>query len=90
MVGYVLGLGDRHPSNLMLGRISGKIMHIDFGDCFEVAMTREKFPEKIPFRLTRMLINAMEVKPITLLLNMPFFDFLIFSNTTLDDDTPGG
>jgi len=61
MVGYVLGLGDRHPSNLMLDRLSGKIMHIDFGDCFEVAMTREKFPEKIPFRLTRMLINAMEV-----------------------------
>jgi FKBP12-rapamycin complex-associated protein len=61
MVGYVLGLGDRHPSNLMLDRMSGKIMHIDFGDCFEVAMTREKFPEKIPFRLTRMLINAMEV-----------------------------
>jgi len=51
----------RHPSNLMLDRLSGKILHIDFGDCFEVAMTREKFPEKIPFRLTRMLINAMEV-----------------------------
>merc|ERR1712025_376996 len=61
MVGYVLGLGDRHPSNLLLDRMSGKIPHIDFGDCFEVAMTREKFPEKIPFRLTRMLINAMEV-----------------------------
>ncbi|XP_035228341.1 serine/threonine-protein kinase mTOR-like [Stegodyphus dumicola] len=61
MVGYVLGLGDRHPSNLMLDRLSGKILHIDFGDCFEVAMTREKFPEKIPFRLTRMLIHAMEV-----------------------------
>lgn len=61
MVGYVLGLGDRHPSNLMLDRLSGRILHIDFGDCFEVAMTREKYPEKIPFRLTRMLINAMEV-----------------------------
>ncbi|XP_066915687.1 serine/threonine-protein kinase mTOR-like [Clytia hemisphaerica] len=61
MVGYVLGLGDRHPSNLMLDRMSGKILHIDFGDCFEVAMTREKFPEKVPFRLTRMLTNAMEV-----------------------------
>lgn len=61
MVGYVLGLGDRHPSNLMLDRLSGKIVHIDFGDCFEIAMTREKFPEKIPFRLTRMLIHAMEV-----------------------------
>lgn len=35
-------------------------MHIDFGDCFEVAMKREKFPEKVPFRLTRMLVNAME------------------------------
>ncbi len=61
MVGYILGLGDRHPSNLMLERNTGKVIHIDFGDCFEVAMHREKFPEKIPFRLTRMLINAMEV-----------------------------
>ena len=36
MVGYILGLGDRHPSNLMLDRHTGKITHIDFGDCFEV------------------------------------------------------
>ncbi|KAI9091315.1 armadillo-type protein [Phlyctochytrium arcticum] len=64
MVGYILGLGDRHPSNLMLDRFTGKVIHIDFGDCFEVAMHREKFPEKIPFRLTRMLINAMEVSGI--------------------------
>ncbi|CCD61569.1 Target of rapamycin homolog [Caenorhabditis elegans] len=61
MVGYILGLGDRHPSNLMLDRLTGKVVHIDFGDCFEVAMLREKFPERVPFRLTRMLINAMEV-----------------------------
>jgi hypothetical protein len=25
MVGYILGLGDRHPSNLMLDRLSGRI-----------------------------------------------------------------
>ena len=61
MVGYILGLGDRHPSNLMLDQFTGKILHIDFGDCFEVAMTRDKFPEKIPFRLTRMLTHALEV-----------------------------
>jgi serine/threonine-protein kinase mTOR len=61
MVGYILGLGDRHPSNIMLNRNSGKIVHIDFGDCFEVAVLREKFPEKIPFRLTRMLQKAMGV-----------------------------
>ncbi len=64
MVGYILGLGDRHPSNLMLDQHTGKITHIDFGDCFEVAMHRDKYPEKIPFRLTRMLINAMEVSGI--------------------------
>jgi serine/threonine-protein kinase mTOR len=64
MVGYVLGLGDRHPSNLMLNRYTGKVSHIDFGDCFEVAQQREKYPEKVPFRLTRMLVMAMEVSGI--------------------------
>eukprot|EP00979_Chaetoceros_neogracilis_P015731 scaffold6454_cov267-Chaetoceros_neogracile.AAC.7 len=64
MVGYILGLGDRHPSNLMLDQISGRVLHIDFGDCFEVAINRDKFPEKVPFRLTRMLIKAMEVSGI--------------------------
>lgn len=64
MVGYILGLGDRHPSNLMLDRITGDIIHIDFGDCFEVATKREKYPERVPFRLTRMLTYAMEVSNI--------------------------
>ena len=36
MAGYILGLGDRHPSNLMLDRVSGRVVHIDFGDCFEI------------------------------------------------------
>lgn len=64
MVGYILGLGDRHPSNLMLDRVTGKIVHIDYGDCFEVAMHRDKYPERVPFRLTRMLTYAMEVSNI--------------------------
>src|SRR6266581_4782889 len=41
MVGHILGLGDRHPSNLMLDRISGRITHIDFSDCFEVQSPKE-------------------------------------------------
>ncbi|TID15752.1 hypothetical protein CANINC_004281 [Pichia inconspicua] len=64
MVGYILGLGDRHPSNLMMDRITGKVIHIDFGDCFESAIMRDKYPEKVPFRLTRMLSYAMEVSGI--------------------------
>jgi FKBP12-rapamycin complex-associated protein len=64
MTGYILGLGDRHPSKLMLDRLTGKVVHIDFGDCFEAAILREKYPEKVPFRLTRMLTYAMEVSGI--------------------------
>jgi FKBP12-rapamycin complex-associated protein len=64
MVGYILGLGDRHPSNLMMHRHSGKIVHIDFGDCFDICRQRDKYPEHIPFRLTRMLVKAMEVSGI--------------------------
>ncbi|THV05541.1 FAT-domain-containing protein [Dendrothele bispora CBS 962.96] len=64
MVGHILGLGDRHPSNILVERSTGKVINIDFGDCFEVAMMREKFPETVPFRLTRMLTHAMEVSGI--------------------------
>eukprot|EP01065_Artemidia_motanka_P026262 TRINITY_DN3118_c0_g3_i2.p1 TRINITY_DN3118_c0_g3~~TRINITY_DN3118_c0_g3_i2.p1 ORF type:complete len:3288 (+),score=1111.88 TRINITY_DN3118_c0_g3_i2:461-9865(+) len=59
MVGYILGLGDRHLNNIMLTQ-EGDVVHIDFGDCFEVALNRQRFPEQVPFRLTRLLVNAME------------------------------
>jgi len=64
MAGYILGLGDRHVTNIMIQRTSGKVVHIDFGDCFEVAMTRPAIPEKVPFRLTRMLRDAMDAAQI--------------------------
>lgn len=44
MVGYILGLGDRHPSNLMLDKFTGKVVHIDFGDCFEVLYFLSFYP----------------------------------------------
>ncbi|KIJ50878.1 hypothetical protein M422DRAFT_244825 [Sphaerobolus stellatus SS14] len=61
MMCYLLGVGDRHPGNIMLDRKSGKVVHIDFGDCFEVSFERDQYPEAVPFRLTRMLRHAMEV-----------------------------
>jgi FKBP12-rapamycin complex-associated protein len=61
MAGYLLGLGDRHMMNIMMKTKTAKLVHIDFGDCFEVAQNREAFPEKVPFRLSRQLINALEV-----------------------------
>lgn len=61
MVGHVMGLGDRHPSNILFHAYSGRVVHIDFGDCFEVAHLRKVDPENVPFRLTRMLIKVLEV-----------------------------
>ncbi|OMJ18872.1 Phosphatidylinositol 3-kinase tor2 [Smittium culicis] len=75
-VGYIIGLGDRHPSNFMIHNITGKVVHIDFGDCFESTMNRELHPEHVPFRLTRILINAMEINSIQ-------GSFKIASETTL-------
>jgi phosphatidylinositol kinase/protein kinase (PI-3 family) len=64
MAGYIIGLGDRHPSNLMIQRQTGHVIHIDFGDSFEVALNRDRMPEKVPFRLTRMIVNALGVSGI--------------------------
>lgn len=61
MVGHVMGLGDRHPSNILFHAYSGRVVHIDFGDCFEVAHLRKVDPENVPFRLTRMIIKVLEV-----------------------------
>lgn len=31
IISYVLGLGDRHPDNIMVNKDNGKLFHIDFG-----------------------------------------------------------
>ncbi|OHT01010.1 hypothetical protein TRFO_07676 [Tritrichomonas foetus] len=60
MVGYIIGLGDRHPSNILLQKNTGRVIHIDFGETFESTIIRKNFPEKVPFRLTRILVNTLE------------------------------
>lgn len=60
IAGYLIGLGDRHPNNILLQNTNGKITHIDFEDSFETTMNRIKYPEKVPFRLTKMIVNALD------------------------------
>ncbi|KAJ5225141.1 hypothetical protein N7468_006366 [Penicillium chermesinum] len=57
MVGYVLGLGDRHGENLSFEEGTGGILHVDFNCLFDKGQTFEK-PELVPFRLTHNMIDA--------------------------------
>ena len=35
IVGYVIGLGDRHSSNILMDQASAEMIHIDLGVAFE-------------------------------------------------------
>jgi DNA-dependent protein kinase catalytic subunit len=51
---YVLGLGDRHLENLLMGP-GGELVSIDFGYSFGMGTTLLPVPETMPFRFTRNL-----------------------------------
>ena len=61
IIGYILGLGDRNLNNILMNNENCKIIHKNFDSCFEIANKRNKFPEKVPFRLTRTLIKALDI-----------------------------
>jgi PI-3-kinase-related kinase SMG-1 len=58
IVGYMLGLGDRHLDNILMDFNMGDIMHIDYNVCFEKGL-RLKIPEIVPFRLTQSIQGAL-------------------------------
>ncbi|KAL4803894.1 hypothetical protein BDV18DRAFT_166188 [Aspergillus unguis] len=57
MVGYVLGLGDRHGENILFEEGTGGVLHVDFNCLFDKGLTFDK-PELVPFRLTQNMIDA--------------------------------
>ncbi|KAJ4486427.1 latcripin-1 [Lentinula lateritia] len=60
MVGFILGLGDRHCENILLDENTGDLIHVDFNCLFEKGKTFET-PERVPFRLTQNLVDALGV-----------------------------
>jgi ataxia telangiectasia mutated family protein len=60
MIGYILGIGDRHVQNILIDESTAEIIHIDFGVAFELGKCLPH-PELIPFRLTRDIIAPMGV-----------------------------
>lgn len=60
ILGYILGLGDRHGHNILLDEKTGEVIHIDLGIAFEQGRVLP-VPEVVPFRLTRDLVDAMGI-----------------------------
>lgn len=61
MVGYVMGLGDRHASNILLHNGTGEIIHVDLGVAFDQGKFFQ-YPELVPFRLTRNMVDGLGVR----------------------------
>lgn len=57
MVGFILGLGDRHGENILFDATNGECVHVDFNCLFNKGETFET-PERVPFRLTRNMVEA--------------------------------
>uniref|UniRef100_A0A672JXE5 non-specific serine/threonine protein kinase n=1 Tax=Sinocyclocheilus grahami TaxID=75366 RepID=A0A672JXE5_SINGR len=60
MVGYIIGLGDRHLDNVLIDMTTGEVVHIDYNVCFEKGKSL-RVPEKVPFRMTHNIETALGV-----------------------------
>jgi ataxia telangiectasia mutated family protein len=57
IVGHILGIGDRHCSNILIHEGTGEVVHIDFGIVFEQGKLLNT-PELVPFRLTQNTVDG--------------------------------
>lgn len=60
IVGHIIGLGDRHMSNILMDNATGELIHIDLGIAFEQGKALP-IPELVPFRLTADIVDGMGV-----------------------------
>jgi ataxia telangiectasia mutated family protein len=58
ILGWIVGLGDRHGMNILLDKNTGEVVHIDLNMIFEAGKTL-RIPERVPFRLTPDCVDAM-------------------------------
>ena len=60
IVGYIMGLGDRHCNNILLDMQTGEPIHIDLGVAFDQGK-QLPIPETVPFRLTRDIVDGFGI-----------------------------
>ncbi|PIK34777.1 putative serine/threonine-protein kinase SMG1 [Apostichopus japonicus] len=58
IIGYIIGLGDRHLDNVLVNFLTGEVVHIDYNVCFEKGK-KSTNPERVPFRLTQNIQQAL-------------------------------
>ena len=57
MMGYIIGLGDRHLENINVDTTTGDTFHVDMNCLFNKGETLT-VPEVVPFRLTHNMVDA--------------------------------
>ncbi|KAI8834162.1 hypothetical protein BJ741DRAFT_610129 [Chytriomyces cf. hyalinus JEL632] len=60
VIGYIIGLGDRHLDNVLIDEMTGEVVHIDYNVCFEKGL-RLRVPETVPFRLTQNIVGGLGI-----------------------------
>ncbi|KAK3513535.1 hypothetical protein QTP70_016470, partial [Hemibagrus guttatus] len=60
IVGYIVGLGDRHIQNILIDEQTAELVHIDLGVAFEQGKVLPT-PETVPFRLSRDIVDGMGI-----------------------------
>lgn len=70
VIGYVIGLGDRHLDNILVKLASGDVVHIDYNVCFEKGKTL-RVPEKVPFRMVSCSIVKRDFNAQLITVNLP-------------------
>ncbi|EOB13117.1 Protein kinase rad3 [Nosema bombycis CQ1] len=60
IMGWFMGLGDRHADNILFDINVGDTVHVDLNCIFE-SSKKLSIPERVPFRLTQNVIDAFGV-----------------------------
>lgn len=60
IVGHIVGLGDRHAENILINKVTGECVHVDFDCLFDKGLTLQ-IPEIVPFRLTPQMVDGMDL-----------------------------
>lgn len=60
VIGYIIGLGDRHLDNVLVDLANGQVVHIDYNISFEKGKNL-RIPERVPCRLTQNIVNVFGV-----------------------------